>query len=217
MLTNLIQRISYKLIGKYLKAGEYYAVICTKTLLILHFTAGYGDALSVRDYFNNLIGKVATAYSCGRDGIIVEMFGPVYWAIHLGSSIFNEMRSIGIEVVNIGPLWEKNGQMVDYYGNIYTGGYITLKRAFKGAFHFATFTEEQYSAVGKWAAERCVAFNIKPIIHTTLDFIPENEKLLGIATHSNFRADKFDIGPAWDYAKFQKYFDAEYARLKAVT
>lgn len=214
MLTNLIQRISYKLIGRYLKAGEYFKQICKKTALTFHFTAGYGDAVGVGNYFDSKPGQVATTYSCGRDGIIAELFAPAYWAIHLGSSIFNEMRTIGIEIVNIGPLWNRNGVMVDCYGNVYSGEYISFKVPFKGVFHWATFTEAQYEAVGKWAAERCLAFNIPPIVHTNLDYVPNNEKLIGITTHTHFRTDKYDIGPAWDWKKFQKYFDAEYARLK---
>lgn len=215
MLTNLVQRIAYKLIGRYLSAGEYVRQACKKTAIVLHFTAGYGDAVGVRDYFEKLWGMVATTYSCGRDGLIVELFAPAYWAYHLGSTLFNEMRTIGIEIVNIGPLWSKGGLMYDCYGNVYKGEYITLKVPFKGVFYWATFTEEQYQNVGKWAAERCLAFNIPPIFHTNLDYVPDNEKLVGITTHTHFRKDKYDIGPAWDWARFKAIFDAEYARLKA--
>lgn len=211
---NLLQRISYKLIGRYLRVGEYVKQICKKSALVLHFTAGYGDAIAVGNYFDLDPGRKATTYSCGLDGMIAELFAPAYWAFHLGSSIFNEMRSIGIEIVNIGPLWNKNGVMVDCYGNRYFGEYITLKVPFKGAFYFAKFTEAQYENVGKWAAERCIAFNIPPVIHSNLDYVPDNERLVGITTHTHFRTDKYDIGPAWDWKKFQKYFDAEYSRLK---
>jgi N-acetyl-anhydromuramyl-L-alanine amidase AmpD len=214
-MSNLFQRIVYKLVGSYLKTTEYVVQKCKKTIIVLHFTAGYGDAISVGKYFNFLAGKVATAYSAGRDGVIAELFPPAYWAYHLGSSLFNEMRSIGIEIVNIGPLWNKNGVLYDCYGNIYRGEYQTLKVPYKGVFYWATFTEEQYENVGKWAAERCIAFGIIPMLNKGLDYIENNEKLMGITTHVHFRKDKYDIGPAWDWVKFEKYFNAELERLRA--
>ncbi len=202
-------------VGSYMRATEYIHQKCRKNAIVLHFTAGYGDAIGVGRYFDYLKGLVATCYACGRDGLIAEFFPPAYWAYHLGSSIYNEMRTIGIEIVNIGPLWSKGGLLYDAYGNRYTGEYLTLDIPYKGVFYWAKFTEEQYQNVGKWAAERCVAFGIPPIIHTSLEFDPNNEKLVGILNHSQFRQDKYDIGPAWDFAKFKKIFDKEYKRLKA--
>ncbi len=215
MILNFKQRIIYKLVGRYLRDGEYVRQICKKDAIVIHFTAGYGDAIAVGNYFDSDPGRKATTYSCGRDGIIAELFAPAYWAFHLGSTLFNEMRTIGIEIQNIGPLWNRNGVMVDCYGNIYKGEYVSFKVPFKGVFHWATFTEAQYENVGKWAAERCLAFGIPPIINSNLDYVENNEKLVGITTHTHFRKDKYDIGPAWDWARFKVYFDAEYARLKA--
>ncbi len=214
-LLNFKQRVTYKLIGSYMRASEYIMQACKKNAIVLHFTAGYGDAIGVGKFFEYLKGMVATCYACGRDGLIAEFFPPAYWAYHLGSTIYNEMRTIGIEIVNIGPLWAKGGLLYDAYGNKYTGEYITLKTPYKGVLYFATFTEEQYENVGKWAAERCIAFGIPPVINSNLDYVVDNEKLVGITTHTHFRQDKYDIGPAWDWAKFKGYFDAEYARLKA--
>lgn len=210
---NLLKRITYKLIGAYIRVGEFVSQVTKKNALVLHFTAGYGDALGVARYFDYLKGRVATAYACGRDGLIAELFPPAYWAYHLGSTLYNEMRTIGIEIVNIGPLWERGGLLYDAYGNVYRGDYITLKVPFKGVFHWAKFTEEQYENVGKWAAERCVAFGIPPVIHTSLEYDPNNAKLTGVLNHTQFRQDKYDIGPAWDFTKFKSYFDAEYKRL----
>lgn len=214
-MANLFKRINYRLFGRYLKSSEYEIQITKKEMIVLHFTAGYGDARATGDWFDMQPGKVATAYTCGKDGSIAELFPPAYWAYHLGSSLNNEMRSIGIEISNIGPLWMKGGLLYDCYGNVYRGEYMTLKVPYKGVFYWATFTEAQYEAVGKWAAERCIAFGIPPIFHEKLDFIPGNDKLMGITTHVHFRTDKYDIGPAWDWAKFKAYFQAEYARQKA--
>lgn len=215
-LLNFSQRVIYKLIGRYLKYGEYVDQITNKNALTFHFTAGYGNAIGLGNYFDQDPGKKATTYGCDREGVIAEYFPPAKWAFHLGSSNYNEMRTIGIEIVNIGPLWNRNGIMVDCYGNRYIGEYITLKVPYKGVFYFATFTEAQYEAVGKWAAERCLAFNIPTVINSNLDYVQNNEKLVGITTHTHFRTDKYDIGPAWDWAKFKTYFDAELARLRAL-
>lgn len=213
---NFLQRISYKLFGRYLREGEYVRQITSKNNLNFHFTAGYGDAKSVGDYFDQTPGMVATTYSCGRDGVICELFPPAYWAYHLGSSLFNEMRSISIEIVNIGPLWLRNGIFYDAYNNVYRGEVLSLKTPYKGVYHWAEFTPEQYEAVGRWAAERCISFNIKPVINRSLEFDPKNEKLIGITTHSQFRLDKYDIGPAWNWDLFEQHFKAEYLRLSGV-
>lgn len=215
-LLNFKQRIAYRLFGRYLREGQYCKLVCKKDTIVIHFTAGYGNAFTVGDWFDQDPKVVATAYACGQDGVITELFPPAYWAYHLGSSDFNEMRTIGVEIVNIGPLWNRNGIMVDCYGNRYNGEYISLKAPYKGAFYFASFTEAQYEAVGKWAAERCLAFGIPTVINSNLDYVPQNEKLVGITTHTHFRTDKYDIGPAWDWARFKTYFDAELARLKAI-
>ena len=214
-MANLLKRINYKLLGRYLKSTEYVIQVTKKEIIVLHFTAGYGDAIATGDWFDMQPGKVATAYACGKDGVIAELFPPAYWAAHLGSSLNNEMRSIGIEISNIGPLWMRGGLLYDAYNNVYRGDYMTFKVPYKGVTIWATFTEAQYEAVGKWAAERCIAFGIPPIFHETLDYIPGNDKLMGITHHAHFRTDKYDIGPAWDWAKFKKYFAEEYARQKA--
>lgn len=214
-MANLFKRINYRLFGRYLKKSEYVDIITKKEMIVLHFTAGYGEAKATGDWFDMQPGKAATAYACGKDGVIAELFPPAYWAYHLGSSLNNEMRSIGIEISNIGPLWMRGGLLYDAYNNVYRGEYMTLKVPYKGVTIWATFTEAQYEAVGKWAAERCIAFGIPPIFHETLDFVPGNDKLMGITTHVHFRTDKYDIGPAWDWAKFKTYFQAEYARQKA--
>ena len=212
---NLWARITYKLIGRYLKYGEYVDTIVSKNAIVLHFTAGYGEAKATGDWFDQQPGKIATAYSCGKDGVIAELFPPAYWAWHLGSTDANEMRTIGIEISNIGPLWAKGGLLFDCYNKPYHGPYITLKTPFRGVYHWSTFTPEQYESVGKWAAERCMAFNIPPVVNRSLEYNYNNGKLVGICTHTNFRLDKFDIGPAWDWDRFESIFRAEYERLKA--
>jgi len=214
MFLNLLARLRYKFFGKYLKDGEYFKQVVRKNAIVLHFTAGYGDAYSVQTLFNTMIGAVATAYAASKDGLILEMFAPAYWAYHLGSSLYNEMRTIGIEIVNIGPLWRRgDGKLYDYYGNLYEGGYVRLEKPWRGVMYWAKFTEEQYINVAKWCAERCLAFRIPPVINMNNEYVQDNEKLVGVCTHTNFRLDKFDIGGAFDWEYFKRHFDQEYTAL----
>lgn len=214
MFLNLLARLRYKFFGKYLKDGEYFKQVVRKTAIVLHFTAGYGDAYSVQTLFDTMKGAVATAYAASKDGSILELFAPAYWAYHLGSSLFNEMRTIGIEIVNIGPLWRRgDGKLYDYYGNLYSGDYIRIDTPWRGVMYWAKFTDEQYLNVAKWCAERCLAFNIQPIVNMNNEYVSNNEKLVGVCTHTNFRFDKFDIGPAWEWERFKKLFEAEYTFL----
>lgn len=210
-----LKQFTFKLQQRWLKPNEYCKQVTPKDLLVIHFTAGYGNGVQTGDWFDMQPGAIATAYSTSKDGTLVELFGPAYWAYHLGSSLKNEMRSVGNEVCCIGPLWLRaDGKLYDAYGKVYTGKYVKLPTPFRGVSYFAEFTEEQYIAVAEWAAKMCIGFNIPPIIERNYEYVENNDKLKGIATHTNFRKDKWDMSPAWDWDKFEAYFKEALEKFK---
>lgn len=182
-----------------------------KTGIVLHYTAGFfsGDLQTLvlaKD-------KVTTPYLIGRSGIIVELFDPALWAYHLGrkavgGNITQSRRTIAIELTNLGWLDLKgDGNLYTYRGKKYCHISETEKyekhKKWREKEHWCKFTDEQYDALNLLLPYLSERFNIP------LDKIGEDGKrhhlnqsaqdFEGIMTHSNFRLDKWDIGPAFDW------------------
>jgi N-acetyl-anhydromuramyl-L-alanine amidase AmpD len=188
-----------------------------KSLIVLHSTAS-SNARSVFDTWKSPSnGRVATAYIVERDGRIYEVFPPDCWAFHLGMrernpGHYNDRRSVGIEIVNPGPLrpdpdggdtlnwWPKNFRQ-PWCRLSETDKYV--RREYRGYGYYAAFTPEQEQAVRRLAAHLCRRFGIPFALP------PESRRMTcdpdffcrfsGIAAHQNFRADKLDVGPAWNW------------------
>jgi len=192
-----------------LDTKDYVAVATTKNLIVLHFTAGQ-SARSAYDTWRGDPRRIATAYIVDRDGTIYETFDPRYWASHLGitGGPVHDKRSIGIEIANVGPLTLSPDRKAL---NWWVGQRFCAiededqyrKRSYRGFDYYAAFPEVQVSAVAALAQHVTERFGIAKT------FAPESRRLefdatffasfKGIATHANFRSDKFDIGPAFDW------------------
>jgi N-acetyl-anhydromuramyl-L-alanine amidase AmpD len=74
---------------------------------------------------------------------------------------------------------------------------------YRGIDYFATFSRAQFSAVAKLVQNLCDRFSIPRIVpgkDKRPDFDPPfYSSYKGIATHANFRGDKWDIGPSYDW------------------
>ncbi|MBL7813907.1 MAG: N-acetylmuramoyl-L-alanine amidase [Saprospiraceae bacterium] len=184
-----------------------------KTQIMIHFTEGHlrGD-LSQLTKENQ---HVSVPFVIARDGGIYRLFGSEAWAFHVGKNPVgstNEIlsrSSIGIELSNYGPLTLQGNDLLTPYGDVYcsvndTSEYIKLPKPYRGKSYFASFTEEQYDALIVLLRYLTALFNIPRA------FLPENVRyeattqavgFKGIVSHVNVRADKIDIGPAFDWAK----------------
>lgn len=125
----------------------------TPQYLVIHYTAGPQDAHGVAKYFQNPASKVSAHLNVGEDGTITQSvpFNKAAW--HAGVSNWNGIRglnnhSIGIEVVNPGPL-EKltNGRYKSWWGKIYSDSDHNIFKA-KHDYgspdaYWIPFTEEQ--------------------------------------------------------------------------
>jgi N-acetyl-anhydromuramyl-L-alanine amidase AmpD len=191
---------------------DYYAAVTKKDLIVLHFTAGRTAASAIQTWRGDP-QHVATAYAVDNDGTIFEAFDPSFWAYHLGIKgvSLHDKRSIGIEIANVGPLrrtaagdalnwWpSKFGQR--YCGIEESGRYV--KSEYRGEKYFASFAQPQMEAVGKLVRHLAERFSIPAVVAGSSrrsEFDPAFfSGFQGIATHSNFRLDKWDIGPAYDW------------------
>ncbi len=186
-----------------------------KDLIVLHNTASSTSASVYETWKSAAQSRVATAYVVERNGKVYEMFPPDCWAYHLGMKErnpghYNDRRSIGIEIVNPGPLrpdpeggdtlnwWPKNFRQ-PWCQASETEKYVRAE--YRGYKFFAAYTPEQERAVRELAAWLCGRFGIPfvlPPLGKRLVCDPEYFcKFRGIASHQNFRPDKYDVGPAW--------------------
>jgi N-acetyl-anhydromuramyl-L-alanine amidase AmpD len=204
-----------------LAAKEFIGTVTPKDLIVLHFTAGT-TARSAFDTWRLKPERVATSYIVDVDGTIFEVFPPQFWAAHLGVKGTNnadDRRSIGIEIANVGPLqpsasdpatlnwWPKRSAGADDFTTPFcrvdeTNRYV--RATYRGKAHFAAFPDVQVDAVAGLVRGLCQQFSIAPTLPAAgrrFDADPAAfARYKGVCTHANFRQDKWDIGPAfqWD-------------------
>ncbi len=197
-----------------LPPSDYFEKITEKDLIVLHFTAGR-TAESAFHSWKKTPGRIATSCLVDVDGAIYELFDPRSWAYHLGIKGANgrhDRRSIGIEIANVGPLRRSldDPTVLNWWPRDWTTRFCSLDdedkyvaRAYRGTEYFATFPEKQAESTAKLVHHLCERFEIPKLLsdksrRAEYD-MPFFSKHKGIATHSNFRPDKWDIGPAFDW------------------
>jgi N-acetyl-anhydromuramyl-L-alanine amidase AmpD len=197
-----------------LPESQYFTQKPVKDLIILHFTAGQ-SARSAFDTWTVSSARVATAFIVDVDGTIYEAFPAAMWAYHLGvtGGTAHEKRSIGIEMANVGPLrvsttdpkrltWWPNNWAKQWCAIDDTPRYV--KSSYRGIEYFASFPEPQIRATSALVSSLCDQFSIPRTIPPSSKRMEHDPnyfaKFKGIAAHHNFRADKWDVGPAFDWA-----------------
>lgn len=196
-----------------LPAKEYYPVDTHKDLIVLHFTAGQSAKSAFRTWADNPT-HVATAYMVDPNGTIYEAFDPAYWAYHLGvkgTRGKHDKRSIGIEIANVGPLKRDPARpRLNWWPREWQAKWCSLdekeryvESTYRNIDYFATMPGSQLNAVGELVRHLCDAFAIPRRIpgarrRAAFD-APFFAKWSGVAAHQNFRKDKWDVGPAFDW------------------
>jgi N-acetyl-anhydromuramyl-L-alanine amidase AmpD len=188
-----------------------------KDLIILHFTAGQ-SARSAFETWRRDAQRVGTAFVVDPDGTIYELFPPTQWAFHLGiaGTSRHDRRSIGIEIANVGPLKPSSADpnVLNWWPAQWGQRYCRRDEAdryiespYRGMRFFARFPGVQMDAVGALVRQLCAEHGIP---RTVAPAARRNEfdlghfnSFSGVATHANFRADKWDIGPAFDWGRLQ--------------
>lgn len=180
-----------------------------KDLIVLHFTAGALEgsigALTQSGY------KVSTSFVLARDGTIYQLFDDSFWSYHIGPTAvgkqkWNAHRTVGIEIVNVGPLakgtakgTEDKMYLADAEGKPKSLLYCNVsdsdayeEKDFRGNKYFATFTDAQYTSLNKLLkylvarhsiAEDKLEGDARYEVMTAKDA----DKAKGIRSHVNFR------------------------------
>ncbi|MFQ5628641.1 MAG: N-acetylmuramoyl-L-alanine amidase [bacterium] len=186
----------------------YYATKPIKDRVVLHFTAGYlkGDiaTLTKQNY------HVSVPFVVARDGVIYNLWGSGYWSYHLGRGTVggNQLmskRSIGIEISNIGPLARRGDKLMTIYDSVYCDvdeRQYYESESYRGYEYYAKFTGAQYKSVIDLLRYLTAKFNIPRQFlpgNKRYEVTPDVTRFHGVTSHVNFRKDKFDIGPAFDW------------------
>lgn len=198
-----------------LKPGKFFAEEHPKDLIVLHFTAGSSTSGAFNSWVPQKI-NIGTPYILDPNGTVYEVFSPKNWAYHLGitgplaEDHRHDKRSVPIEVVNFGPLKLVGDTLMSWPGN-YTNKFCNVsetekyvKASFRGFSYYAAFPEVQKKALVELVKHISAEFNIPmtlpPADHREKFDLEFFKNWKGIASHQNFRPDKFDIGPAWDWS-----------------
>ncbi len=189
-------------------AGEYWREEHKKEIIVLHFTAGYNWQGTYSTFKRP--GRVATPFIIDTKGpkYIVKLFDEKCWSYHLGikgvdcKNWINDKRSIGIEIVNIGPVWNKNGTWKDYTGKIWPNEKIVEGKN-RDADGGVKFPSEQVDAVCDLVNYLCQKYGISKQApkDKMANQLPAIHNFKGIVTHQMFRDDKYDMGVAWPWDK----------------
>ncbi len=199
-----IQRISFPI-------NEFCREEFAKRQIVLHHTVS-SSAKSAENWWRNDKGKqrVASAFIVEKDGTIFQLFDPKFWAYHIGtgSTIWQNRRSIAIEIVNEGGLIKEQRQGQDIFlwndrRNEYKGEVVTLPEPWRGYHCFAAYTKEQYSAVMELLNLLCERFAIPDVLIASYKFSETYRTFHGIVSHHNLRPDKSDVSIAFDYRQLR--------------
>lgn len=198
-----------KIVQHRLSDNQFVQELTDKRQIYLHHTAGNSDAVSVAKFFNQKVGKVATAFIIGGNGTIVQCFSSKNWAYHLGlkQEVFEEMGityrsldrlSVGIEICNYGQLTKKNGYFYNYVGGKVDYTQVTeLPTKYKGYIYWQKYTDAQIESTRQLLVYLCNQYNIPKDYFASI-FDIDKRALRGepgIFTHNSVRHDKSDIYP----------------------
>lgn len=186
---------------------EYIQEKIKKELIVLHHTVSSSAKSSINWWQQDEGGmRVAVAFVVEKDGTVYQLFDEKFWAYHIGkgSTSYHNQRSIGIEIVNEGPLEAKpEGGLFWFDGKArYLGA--PYYYSWRGEYAWAPYTDEQFKAVVELCNRLCKDHNIPKNVLTDYNYSPANKIHKGIAAHHNLRIDKTDVSPAFNLLKFKE-------------
>lgn len=141
--------------------------------IVIHFTAGSGDARATAAYFQRPEARVSAHLNISMNGEVTQNvpFDTVAW--HAGKSRWDNHRnlnsnSIGIEVCNPGPLTITKSGYKAWFGKYYTSDDIIEaphpNNPDGEVFGWLPFTEQQVQALISIGTELVKAKNIKECV-----------------------------------------------------
>lgn len=197
------------------KQNYFFTQEFTKTQIVLHFTEGgiHGDLTTLTRDDGKRPFPISVPLVVARDGSIYRLFDTHFWAFNIGLGKRElDQQGIAIELSNYGPLYKDgNNLKAKINDQVYcslddTKQYYKLDKPFgeDKNIYFATFTDEQYDALiillRYLTAEHKIPREFLPV-EIRYDVTDKAATFKGIISHINYRKDKADIGPAFNWAR----------------
>jgi N-acetyl-anhydromuramyl-L-alanine amidase AmpD len=217
--------------------GEiYYAGPTEKSIIVLHHTAGGQDAKATIAGWNTRTDRVSTHFVLEKSGNYDQLYDYKAWGNHIGitadpfkrvGAIFQNFNktTIGIEIINIGPLVLREGKLINTYDETaikkgkktvaqarkYTLGVDASKSVdangkeapYKGYSYWEKYPQAQLLGLEKILRD-IIAKNPKcKITYNFNDYFPPQgtesanaiRGVTGTYTHNSFKQGKVDVGP----------------------
>ena len=190
-----------KIIDNLLADNQYFKSIQPKKQIVIHHTAGSGNAKNVIHGWNFNQVEVGTAYVIDSIGDIYKAFEPQYWAYHLGLKSANNVplnkQSIGIEVCNWGQLIEKDGKYYNYVNKEVPHTEVVQLPKFRGYEYYHAYNSKQIEALKELILFLGEKFGIDLTYNADMWDISQDalSGKNGLYTHVSYRSDKNDMSP----------------------
>lgn len=198
---------------KILNNDQYFREKTFKNQIVLHHTAGGGNAENVIHGWNFNTERIGTAFLIDSKGEVFKAFEPEFWAYHLGlKTNFNlalNKGSIGIEVCNWGQLIKKGNEFYNYVNKVVPSNEVVQIKKFRGFEYYHKYNDAQIESLKKLILELCAKFEIKKKYNSDMWDISQNAltSVNGIYTHVSYRADKNDMSPQINLIEMLKNLD----------
>ncbi len=200
--------------NNFLDDSQYFKEKQFKNQIVIHHTAGGGNASNVIHGWNFNPERVGTAFVIDEHGLVFKAFEPEYWAYHLGlKSMSNSQlnkNSVAIEVCNWGQLILKDGKYLNYVNKeVPSDQVIHIPNKFKGFEYFHKYNDAQIESLRKLLLELCAKFAINKVYNSDMWDISHNalSGVNGIYTHVSYRTDKADMVPQINLIEMLKNLD----------
>ncbi|MBM4464098.1 MAG: N-acetylmuramoyl-L-alanine amidase [Chloroflexi bacterium] len=175
-------------------------------MIVVHFTAS-GSGTGTVSWFKNPQSKVSAHYVLDRDGKILQLVKDGDTAWHAGlpedlvrnDTIRPNSRSIGIEIVNWGPLRKDGNKYYNWLGNEHLGAAVEA-----GGKYWEPYTEAQYKSLIELVAYLCKRYNVPhryPLLGpgTYYEKAQDLAAFKGVLGHSAINRGKSDPGSHFDW------------------
>lgn len=205
-----------KLVKAFLPASKSFSHQTPKTQIVLHHTVGSSRPDYVGQGFAATEGHIAVPYVIGGistkndtafDGVVYKLAEPEADFYHLGvknsgkPAGYYDFRSVGIEICNYGQLVKKPDGFYGLEGRVKVpeAQVCDLGFVWRGSQYWQHYSDNQIEALEKLLGQLFNRFkwSVKKKNWGVSDFATDL-KTAGqdqVVTHTNYRADKFDVYP----------------------
>lgn len=198
------------IIENILDDNQYFKAKYPKKQIVIHHTAGSGNAKNVIHGWNFNQVEVGTAFVIDSEGIVFKAFDPDFWAYHLGLKTPNNVPlnrgSVGIEVCNWGQLIKKDGKFLNYINKEVPADQVVQIEKFRGFEYYHKYNSKQIESLRQLLLMLGEKYNID--LSYNQDIFGICQRALngdnGLFTHVSYREDKNDMSPQPDLINMLK-------------